>query len=287
LVVIIAEAVAFQISIVAMNWDWQQAVETSNESARQRLAEGLVLVDASVSPDGGNVTLTFTNMGSVVAYIHHVWVISITDSSIHKSFTLPSIVPVPPGATVTYNLYPNPAIDAAKTYYFKAVTTRGNIATIRFPSIQTSSASSRPWSLAFIPNSLQSSTNSGVSWTTGKVPASSAKTAWYRITVVNTGTTPITISSSSALGIYSAYTSVNVGSRLTKATIGGVTYVVDSSHPVTINPYVQVILTFTDTKGTGNLGSGDAGFVLGVFVSPESYSPFYSQTLVIDAILFT
>jgi len=46
-------------------------------------------------------------------------------------------------------------------------------------------------------------------------------------------------------------------------------------------------LTFTDTKGTGNLVSGDAGFVLGVFVSPQSTIPFYSQTLVIDAALFT
>jgi len=288
MIVLIAEAVAFQTSIVAMNRDWQQAVEASNDSARQRLAEGLVLSDAAVSPSGDSVTLTFTNVGSVVAYIHHIWVISITDSSIHKSFTLGSLRSVQPGATVTHKLYPvSPALDPAKQYYFKAVTTRGNVATIRFPSIQTSSASSRAWSLAFVPNSFESSTNGGVSWTIGRVPAGSAKDAWYRITVVNTGDAPIILSSSCALGLYSAYTSVNVGSRLTKATIGGTTYTVDSTHPVTINPYVQVILTFTDTKGTGNLVSGDAGFVLGVFVSPQSTSPFYSQTLVIDAIFFT
>ena len=288
MIVLIAEAVAFQTSIVAMNRDWQQAVEASNESARQRLAEGLVLSDAAVSPSGDSVTLTFTNVGSVAAYIHHIWVISITDSSIHKSFTLGSLVSVPPGATVTYNLYPSPAIlDPANRYYFKAVTTRGNVATIRFPSIQTSSASSRAWSLAFTPNSFQSSTDGGVSWTTGQVPAAKAKSAWYTITVVNTGNAPIILSSSSSLGLYSAYTSVNVGSRLTQATIGGTTYTVDPTHPVTINPYVQAVLTFTDTKGTGNLVSGDTGFVLGVFVSPQSTSPFYSQTLVIDAILFT
>jgi hypothetical protein len=287
MVILIAEAVAFQTSIVAMNRDWQAAVEASNESARQRLAEGLVLSDAAVSSNGMNVTLIFTNVGSVVAYIHHIWVISIMDSSIHKSFTLGSLVSVPPGATVTYNLYPSPSLVSTNRYYFKAVTTRGNVATIRFPSIQTSSASSRPWSLAFIPNSFQSSINSGVSWTTGQVPAGSAKYAWYRITVVNTGNAPITLSSNSLLGLYSAYTSVNVGSRLTKATLDGTTYTVDPTHPISINPYVQVVLTFTDTKGTGNLVSGDAGFVLGVFVSPQSTSPFYSQTLVIDAILFT
>jgi hypothetical protein len=288
MIVLIAEAVAFQTSIVAMNRDWQQAVEASNESARQRLAEGLVLENAVVSQNGNSVTLTFMNTGSVAAYVHHIWVISITDNAIHKSFTLGSLISVSPGATVTYNLYPSPDIlDPAKQYYFKAVTTRGNVATIRFPSIETSSASSRAWSLAFIPNSFQSSTDSGLSWTTGQGPANKAKSAWYRITVVNTGDTPIIVSSSSTLGLYSAYTSVNVGSRLTKATIGGTTYTVDSTHPVTINPYIQVILGFTDTAGQGNLVSGDAGFVLGVFVSPQSTSPFYSQTLVIDAILFT
>jgi hypothetical protein len=290
MIVLIAEAVAFQTSILAINQDWQQAVEASNESTRQRLAEGLVLADATVSSDGSYVTLIFTNVGSVVANIHHIWVINITDTSpqIHKSFLLGNLVSVSPGATVTYNLYVSPyTINSANQYYFKAVTTRGNVATIRFPSIQTSSASSRAWSLAFIPNSFQSSTDGGSSWTMGKVPANKAKTAWYRVTVVNTGTAPIIVSSSSAIGLYSSYTSVNVGSRLTKATIDGTTYTVDSTHPVTINPYVQVILTFTDTAGTGNLVSGDAGFVLGVFVSPQSTSPFYSQTLVIDAILFT
>jgi hypothetical protein len=135
MIVLIVEAVAFQTSMVATNRDWQMDVVASNEYARQRLAEGLGISNATVS--SGGAKLTFTNGGSVVAYVHHIWVISINDSSsssIHTSFTLQSPVSVAPGEIVPWNLSTSPwTLNASKSYYFKAVTTRGNIAQIRYP----------------------------------------------------------------------------------------------------------------------------------------------------------
>lgn len=189
MIVLIVEAVAFQTSMVAVNRDWQQDTVASNEYARQRLAEGLVLSNATIS-SGTDVTLTFKNMGNIVAYVHHVWVIGITDTSIHESVTLGSLKPVPPGATVTYDLNPSPAIlHSADTYDFEAVTTRGNIAQIRYPFASASSTSMGTTISTTISTTTETTLSTTLSTTISTTTSITSSTTLYTTTSMTTSTT--------------------------------------------------------------------------------------------------
>jgi hypothetical protein len=203
MIVLIVEAVAFQTSMVATNRDWQMDVVASNEYARQRLAERLVILNATVSYSGAN--LNFTNVGGAVAYVHHIWVISISDNSIHTSFPVePSPVSVPPGATVLYPL--SVTLDPAKTYDFKAVTTLGNIATIRYPPLVSSSTTSSGTTTSYTTVSTTSYTTvSTTSYTTVSTTLSTTSN-----TTVST-TTYTTVSTTS-------YTTVSTTSYTTIST---------------------------------------------------------------------
>jgi hypothetical protein len=200
MIVLIVEAVAFQTSMVAVNRDWQQDLEVSNEYARQRLAEGLVLSNATIS--GAIVTLTFKNIGSIVAYVHHVWVISVPpDSSIHESFPLGSLI-VLPGATVYHDLSV-PAIDSTNTYDFKAVTTRGNIAQIRYPLASVSSTS------------MGTTISTTISTTTETTVSTTVSTTISTTTSITSSTTISTTTSTTIYTTTSMTTSTTISTTIT------------------------------------------------------------------------
>jgi hypothetical protein len=188
MIVLIVEAVAFQTSMVAVNRDWQQDIVASNEYVRQRLAEGLVISNATIS--GADVTLNFTNMGNIVAYVHHVWVIGITDTTIHESVTLRSLVSVPPGAMVPYILDPSPGIlDPANEYDFRAVTTRGNVAQIRYPLASASSTSMGTTISTTTETTISTTVSTTISTTTSVTTGTTISTTMYTTTSMTTSTT--------------------------------------------------------------------------------------------------
>jgi hypothetical protein len=193
MIVLIVEAVAFQTSMTAVNRDWQQDIAASNEYARQRLGEGLVISNATIS--GTIVTLTFKNMGNIVAYVHHVWVVGITDASIHESVTLGSLVPVAPGTTgVLWDVDTSPAIlIPADEYSFKAVTTRGNIAQIQYPLASGSSTSMGTTISTTISTTtettISTTVSTTISTTTSITSSTTSSTTIYTTTSMTTSTT--------------------------------------------------------------------------------------------------
>jgi hypothetical protein len=233
MIVLIVEAVAFQTSMVATNRDWQMDVVASNEYERQRLAEGLVLSNATISSSGTSVTLTFTNMGSIVAYVDHIWFIN---STIHKSFPLNSL-PVAPGPPVTppplvFGTY----IDPSGTYCFKAVTTRGNTAQICYPL---SSGSTNT-------NGTTTSTTIGTtSYTT--VSTTSSTTSYTTVSTTSSTTSYTTVSTTTGTTVSTtSYTTVSTTSSTTSSTTNYTTVSTTSS---TTN-YTTVSTTSSTTNYT-------------------------------------
>jgi hypothetical protein len=240
MIVLIVEAVAFQTSMVAVNRDWQQDVAASNEYARQRLGEGLVISNATIS--GAIVTLTFKNMGSIVAYVHHVWVTSVPpDSSIHESFPLGSLV-VPPGGTVPHDL-DVPAIDSTKTYDFKAVTTRGNVAQIRYPLSSTSTTSS---------GTTMSTTVSTTSYTTVSTTSYTTVSTTSSTTVSTTSYTTVSTTSSTTVSTTvstTSYTTVSTTSYTTVSTTSYTTISTTNNSPDMISGTLMVAYQAKDAQG--------------------------------------
>jgi hypothetical protein len=231
MIVLIVEAVAFQTSMVATNRDWQMDIVASNEDARQRLAEGLVLSNATVS--SSEAKLTFTNMGSIVAYVHHIWVISINDSSIHTSFTLPSLVSVAPREIVPCNLSTSPwTLNASKSYYFKAVTTRGNIAEIRYPLASATTTTT---------GTTSSTTIGTTSYTT--VSTTSSTTSYTTVSTTSYTTTSTTISTTS-------YTTLSTTSSTTSYTTTSTTSYTTVSTTSSTTSYTTVSTTSSTTLST-------------------------------------
>jgi hypothetical protein len=188
MIVLIVEAVAFQTSMVAVNRDWQQDIAASNDYARQRFAEVLVISNATIS--GADLTLNLTNIGSIVAYVDHVWVIGITDTTIHESVTLSSLVSVPPGAMVSYILDPSPGIlDPANEYDFKAVTTRGNVAQIRYPLTSAFSTGMGTTVSTTISTTTETTISTTISTTTSITTGTTISTTMYTTTSMTTSTT--------------------------------------------------------------------------------------------------
>jgi hypothetical protein len=245
MIVLIVEAVAFQTSMVATNRDWQMDVVASNEDARQRLAEALVLSNATVSSSGANVTLTFANTGSTVAYVDHIWVINTTDTNpqIHKSFPLNGL-PVAPGPPLTHTLVFGTNIDPSGTYCFKAVTTRGNTAQICYPLGSASKNTN---------GTTNYTTVSTTSYTTVSTTSSTtiSTTSYTTVSTTSYTTTSTTISTTSytTLSTTSSTTSYTTVSTTSSTTISTTSYTTTST-TISTTSYTTVSTTSYTTIST-------------------------------------
>jgi hypothetical protein len=240
MIVLIVEAVAFQTSMVATNRDWQMDVVASNEDARQRLAEGLVLSNATVSSSGTNVALTFMNTGSIVAYVDHIWFIN---STIHKSFPLNSL-PVAPGPPVTHTLVFGTNIDPSGTYCFKAVTTRGNTAQICYPLSSASTSNNGTTT-----STTSYTTVSTTSYTT--VSTTSSTTSYTTVSTTSSTTSYTTVSTNTYTTISTnTYTTVSTTSYTTVSTTSSTTSYTTVSTTSSTTSYTTVSTTSYTTTST-------------------------------------
>jgi hypothetical protein len=219
-------------------------VVASNEYARQRLAEGLVLSNATISSSGTNVALTFTNTGSIVAYVDHIWFIN---NTMHKSFPLNSL-PVAPGPPVTHTLVFGTNIDPSGTYCFKAVTTRGNTAQICYPlssGSTNSNGTTNYTTMSTTSYTTVSTTSSTTSYTTVSTTSSTtvsttSSTTSYTTISTTTGTTVSTTS----------YTTVSTTSSTTNYTTVSTTSSTTSYTTVSTTNYTTVSTTSSTTSYT-------------------------------------
>jgi hypothetical protein len=234
MIVLIVEAVAFQISTVATNRDWQMDVAASNEYEEQRLAEGLVISNATVSSSGADLALR--NVGIVAAYIDYIWV---NHTSFERS------VSVPPGANFTYPLYTSPlTLDPAKTYLFKAVTSRGNIAQFWYPLDLPSTTKT---------GTTMNTTIGTTSYTTVSTTSSTTvSTTSYTTTSTTISTTSYTTVSTNSYTTSSttSYTTVSTTSSTTSYTTVSTTSYTTTSTTISTTSYTTVSTTSYTTIST-------------------------------------